>query len=695
MNFFILIFLEFSFSELVNVQPLSAGREYLASASLPSKGLAFFAGGSNEYQTFDNVDIFNAITNQWSTSALSIRRRLLAGTSLDSYGLIFFAGGCDINGLIHYDTVDIYDSQLKSWSVDKLSVKRNSLSATSLDNSGTVFFAGGANENGLLNTVDIYDVSNKKWTTSQLSIPRFNMASTNFMIQNLGIIFFGGGDNLIQVFNTIDIYIPSFGWGVLNLTTPRTHAAATVLPNRLEVYFAGGRDMNYQNLQTIEIYNIATQNFSIMYLSSPRRSLVATALPNLNIVFFAGGITLNQEMLEIASNKVDYIDWNRDQQNHFSMVFGREYFASASLYNNNLIVFAGGSSGQGKIFESFNDIFSGCNMNEFQTINPIICNNCSSGYYCPFGSIYQRVCPLGYFCPNSGNSQSTISPCPTGTYGSIQGLQYINQCTKCPAGYYNAYSAQTSAASCLPCSIGNYCPAGTSIPRECPDNHYCPSSTEVIPCPKGTFRENTDECINCQQGYFCQGNGYSPVPCSPGSYSNKNGSILCEICPEGYYCPFMTIEPIICPEQYYAPKGFTACAPCPSGQYTNGAGKSSCTVCVQSYWSINDWGCQTPYEKLISVFIWVGTVFSVVITIIKLRIIIKKRIKKLRIVELPITLKNIIFIDDKLKRGTYYLSMISQTDGHRNSFLQRNYDDEMLGLKQTILNLKMEIEDLK
>ncbi len=39
------------------------------------------------------VDIFNASSGNWSTAALSVAREALAATSLPSYGVAIFAGG--------------------------------------------------------------------------------------------------------------------------------------------------------------------------------------------------------------------------------------------------------------------------------------------------------------------------------------------------------------------------------------------------------------------------------------------------------------------------------------------------------------------------------------------------------------------------------------------------------------------------
>jgi hypothetical protein len=47
---------------------------------------------------FETVDIFNATSGRWTTAALSAARDFLAATSLPSQGLAFFAGGMS-NGM--------------------------------------------------------------------------------------------------------------------------------------------------------------------------------------------------------------------------------------------------------------------------------------------------------------------------------------------------------------------------------------------------------------------------------------------------------------------------------------------------------------------------------------------------------------------------------------------------------------------
>jgi hypothetical protein len=84
---------------------LSASRGNVASTSLPTKALAFFAGGSSPSgnpspnpisRTCSRVvDIFNGLTRTWSVAQLSAARENLAATSLPGQGLVLFAGGRD------------------------------------------------------------------------------------------------------------------------------------------------------------------------------------------------------------------------------------------------------------------------------------------------------------------------------------------------------------------------------------------------------------------------------------------------------------------------------------------------------------------------------------------------------------------------------------------------------------------------
>jgi hypothetical protein len=92
----------------------------------------------------------SASPRPWSTAALSVARWRLAATSLPSAGLAFFAGGdcpwitpCTANNDYPSNIVDIFNATAGTWSTAVLSESRCGLVATSLPNAGLAFFAGG------------------------------------------------------------------------------------------------------------------------------------------------------------------------------------------------------------------------------------------------------------------------------------------------------------------------------------------------------------------------------------------------------------------------------------------------------------------------------------------------------------------------------------------------------------------------
>jgi hypothetical protein len=93
------------------------------------------------------VDIYNSSTGKWATAQLSSSRWALASASVVSLGLAFFAGGINngANASVS-DVVDIYNGVTNGWATDRLSVARYHLSAASLvtgRKSTVVLFAGG------------------------------------------------------------------------------------------------------------------------------------------------------------------------------------------------------------------------------------------------------------------------------------------------------------------------------------------------------------------------------------------------------------------------------------------------------------------------------------------------------------------------------------------------------------------------
>jgi hypothetical protein len=111
------------------------------------------------------------------------------------------------------------------------------------------------------------------------------------------------------------------------------------------------------------------------------------------------------------------------------------------------------------------------------------------------------MCPMGSWCP--GNNSFL---CPSGTYGSEEGLSNPNcsgQCkqgywcssgstsatqNECPAGYYCIEGSTNNDGPVPPikCPAGYYCPSATATPLACPEGNYCPEGTQSINAKKGT-----------------------------------------------------------------------------------------------------------------------------------------------------------------------------------------------------------------
>ena len=153
---------------------------------------------------------------------------------------------------------------------------------------------------------------------------------------------------------------------------------------------------------------------------------------------------------------------------------------------------------------------------------------------------------IGYYCPE-GSFQQT--PCEPGTYTDQTGQ---TECLTCPTGYYCPQA--TSDYTTFPCPVGRYCPPGT------------PSANSYL-CPLPTFNNVTmittvDDCIPCLPGWYCDETGLAePLT----------------VCPEGFYCPANTSEPITCPRGSYCPEGVGAYLTCPAGEYCDRNGLVSST----------------------------------------------------------------------------------------------------------------------
>jgi hypothetical protein len=274
--------------------------------------LAIFAEG-------DTVEIYNVETQQWSTHELSQARRYMAATTVGN--LAIFAGGCtDSNGIICLNTVDIYNVETRQWSTDKLSQARYEMAATTVGN--LAIFAGGKKNNkDIVDTVEIYNAKTQQWSAHKLSQARSGLAATT--VGNLAI--FAGGyiksNDVLTCVDTVDIYnVETQQWSTHKLSQVRSGLAATTVGNL--AIFAGGSDWTsnladvetqpsqHRFFDTVDIYNVETQQWSTHKLSQARSGLTATTVGNLAI--FAGGFNSSYPLHEVDTVDIYKLNVVRD-----------------------------------------------------------------------------------------------------------------------------------------------------------------------------------------------------------------------------------------------------------------------------------------------------------------------------------------------------------------------------------------------
>ena len=647
MYFLLFILIKFCFSEIISTN-VDLGIENVASASIPNRGLVFFAGGFARYidgpeTNVKTVNIYNFNTNQWTTSQLSFGRFEMGGAALSTKGLVFFGGGAyqpngdkGVNQVLS-NIVDIYNINTNTWSVQYLSLNRSGIAATALDKENLVFFAGGyitvilGNPEFSTNRIDIYNATSNTWSISSLFFKNTYIFAVS--LNNYGLAFMGGG-----FLKTLNIYnASSNSWSTASLSLDVNFGTSISMESYGLVMFAGGATPQNIYSNTIDIYDAKINSWSKSYLSTARGALGGAALDKYGLVFFAGGIDPSQQY-----NIVDVLDVKTMTFSISYLKTRRAFISSGSI--NDLAFFAGGYSSVDSIGGL--DIFSLC-KNSFTTINPLQCNECPSGYFCNY-QVEPIICPAGAYC---GINISKPLLCPSGTYNDETGKNNINDCKKCPLGTYNSNFGVKDLNGCLHCQTGTFCQEGSIFSLPCPENYYCTDATIKTPCPAGTYLDETfaisaGRCKKCLKGHSCDGKGGSPIPCSPGLFSKEVGSPKCDTCPEGFSCPFGSIEPVICEKNYIAKKGSSACTSCPSGSFTMGAGETDCIPCAGNQFDASGWWCMSSFERVIFISVWTGTIFSIYASFKKLYQSVSERLKIIKDSGQPFTFKGFIFIDD-------------------------------------------------
>lgn len=264
-------------SQTWSMAELSLGRVDMAVAVVGTK--IFFAGGFNNLgKPSSRVDIYDASVNTWSTAELSIARGDIGAASADNK--VLFAGGWDgdyNNDYGIFDIVDIYNAITNIWSTSHLSEPNAYPSATVLNHK--IYFAGRFTSS----KVDIYDALSNLWSVISKSEPSGFMAT----IGTGNTIFWAGGEvitNGVYISNKVEMYDVITGNSTNHqLSAARSHFQAVMKNNKI-LFYTGN---NYPLLNNIDVYDINTQTWSACSISQAisGQSIIAAA----GKVYVAGG----------------------------------------------------------------------------------------------------------------------------------------------------------------------------------------------------------------------------------------------------------------------------------------------------------------------------------------------------------------------------------------------------------------------
>ena len=298
-------------AQLIPFATLSQVRDGMAVVSNGNKIL--FAGGISASGFSSRVDIYDLISQNWSTAELSEARFAIAAVALGSK--IFFGGGEIGDGTTPTKRVDIYDASTNNWSITELSIPRNNIASAAVGNK--VIFAGG--DPGLESVncpawqcpmVDIYDMSTGTWSTASLSEHKdgFSAITANNKIYFAGGITWNGS---FFASAKVDIYDNETNtWSTSTLLEGKSQYAATSVGNK--IYWAGGQTGNnntsFQNSCVVEIRDLNNGSSTIQYLFNPATWITdfgqSAVVKNNKIIFYrANGTSTNKfDIYDIATN---------------------------------------------------------------------------------------------------------------------------------------------------------------------------------------------------------------------------------------------------------------------------------------------------------------------------------------------------------------------------------------------------------
>lgn len=263
---------------------LATAREVGGAATLGGK--AVFAGGTGRtdiagpVNMYNKVDIFDLATGMRTSAKLSKARSNIASAAAGNK--IVFAGGWYwdmMYNVVPANNVDIYDVTTGVWTKTTLSKKRDNITAAVVGDK--LIFAGGFGPAGAVTNVDIYNTTTNTWSVTSLPAADYGMRSITIGNEVFFIAGLQGIPGTIYRYNAL-----SGTWSSIAMPTSLLNASLSQVDGRL--ILAGGTIPGTNTYSdAVQIFDPTTNTWSSELLSQPRTSI--SALTYTNIAYFVGG----------------------------------------------------------------------------------------------------------------------------------------------------------------------------------------------------------------------------------------------------------------------------------------------------------------------------------------------------------------------------------------------------------------------
>ncbi|MBN9685632.1 MULTISPECIES: kelch repeat-containing protein [unclassified Corallococcus] len=528
-------------------------RRRLPTATVLDSGKVLVVGGWDG-EFLASAEVYDPSPGTWlSTGALALGREGHTATLLSS-GEVLVAGG-EIQSAPGYTaTASLYSPQTGLWTQAGATSMARAYSTATLLPSGKVLIAGGGDNSGSFARVDVYDPAGG-WSVLPSSMNDERRRHTATLLPSGKLLVVGGRG--WRIFETAEVYDPSnpqSGWAfVAPMVTPRYDHTATLLPSG-KVLVSGGRNATGP-LDSSEVYDPATNSWTVAQMATPRTLHTATLLPS-GKVLIAGGET---------STPLDTTELYDPQTNSWSASITlrtpRRLHAAVLLSATSKVLVLGGEqvvAGQTARLNTA-ELLGTC---ETVTCNTAPSQCHSSAGVCSNGTCTYPLQPAGFSC-NDGNACTGNDVCSsTGTCSGTaiaceappgQCYQSAGTCSDGSCSYaYKAAGAQCDDGDA--CTLGETCNgaggcAGTPVSCSTPPGQcyqaagtcsggtcsYAPKAAGTA-CDDGNAGTINDVCSgsgSCAGVVACT---TPPDAChgSPGTYSN--GACTYPLRPAGTSC---------------------------------------------------------------------------------------------------------------------------------------------------------------